>query len=332
MSTHGRLLSRAAILPAAVILLAAAMAGVPAAAGDLAPAPSEAARGVQNGRIAFGVDPGSGEQIKTVAPDGSHLRTLVDYPRAAANSPAFSPRGDRLAYSRITDRGCHIILARRDGTHRRDLTGDRAGCENSPTFTPNGRRLLFIVQRCGSCTTWIAAMDLSGGHRHHILAAAPGTTPGDVDLSPNGLRFAFESTNDAKPFRRALKVARRDGTHVHTLVPSRVDVGVHFDWSSTGRWIVFTRWSENPPGHEANVALIRPDGSRQKRLTHVDTAGRAAGGATFSPDGRWIVYRYANLDKEHYWVSTMRVDGSHQSRILQLSLPPEENAWAPMVG
>jgi Tol biopolymer transport system component len=118
---------------------------------------------------------------------------------------------------------------------------------------------------------------------------------------------------------------------VHTLVPYSLDAGVHFDWSSTGRWLVYTRWSENPPGHEANVALISPDGSRQRELTQVDTSGRAAGGATFSPDGKWIVYRYANLDKQRYWLSTMRVDGSHKRGILLLPIPPEENAWAPKV-
>jgi Tol biopolymer transport system component len=289
-------------------------------------------RSVQNGRIAFGVDPGTGEQIRSITPRGTRMRTLVSYRHAEANTPAWSPHGFRLAYTRGTEQGCHIILAHRDGTHRTNLTGSRPGCESSPTFTPNGRRLIFFVQRCERCRTWISGMDLTGRHRHRILAAAPGTTLGDVDVSPSGRRIAFESTDDALPFRRALFVARRDGTHVRTLVPYRDDVGVHFDWSPTGQWLVLTRWSENPPGHEANVALVRPDGSRQKQLTHVHTPGRAAGGATFSPDGRWVVYRFANLDQERYWVNTMRVDGSHKTRILQLDTIPEENAWAPRAG
>jgi Tol biopolymer transport system component len=306
------------------------VAWAPAAGGTVGHPSSRA--GVQNGEIAFGLDPGSGERIMTVAPDGRDLRTLVRYRHAAANDPAWSPTGRRLTYAKITDQGCHIILARRDATHRRDLTGGRTGCEQSPVFSPNGRRILFVQQRCDGCRIWIAGMDLTGGHRHRILAVGAQRELGSIALSPDGRRIAFESTNLSRPYRRALLVAGRDGTHLHTLVPGQLDVGVHFDWSATGRWLVYTRWSESPPGHEANVALISPDGSRHRRLTHVDTPGRAAGGATFSPDGRLVVYRFANFDKERYFLCTMRVDGTGRRRLLALDLPPEENAWAPRVG
>jgi Tol biopolymer transport system component len=294
---------------------------------------SRTATHVQNGRIAFDLDPGTGARIVSVTPHGTDLRTLVHYPHSAAEAPAWSPRGHRLVYSRVDDSGCHVILARPDGTHRRDLTRHRTGCESSPTFTPTGRRIVFVLQRCESCRTWIAAMSLSGTHRHRILAVAPNTTPEDVVLSPDGHRIAFESTFDPSlnAFHRALLVARRDGTHLHTLVPYRLDVGVHFDWSSTGRWLVYTRWSESPPGHEANVVLIRPDGSRQKRLTRVRRTGLSAGGATFSPDGRQIVYRFANADKGRFWLCTMGLYGASKTRIRELSLPPQGTAWAPTV-
>jgi Tol biopolymer transport system component len=236
-------------------------------------------------------------------------------------------------YSKINDSGCHIILARPDGTHRRDLTGNRQGCETTPTFGPAGRRIVFAMKRCEGCRTWIVGMDLSGHHRHRILAVAPQTTPEDVVLSPDGSRIAFESTYnpDLTPFRRALMMVHRDGTHLHTRVPYRYDIGVHFDWSSSGRWLVYTRWSENPEGHEANVVLIRPDGSRQKRLTRVHATGFSAGGATFSPEGKQLVYRFANANKQRYWICTMRVDGTHKTRIRELALPPQGSAWAPQL-
>jgi len=285
------------------------------------------------GRITFVVDPGTGPEIRSIAADGTHMRTLVSYPDAITESPAWSPRGYRLVYSRINDSGCHVILTRADGTHRRDLTGDRKGCETTPTFGPAGRRIIFAVQPCEGCRTWIADMDLSGNDRHRILAVAPNTNPEDIVVSPDGRRIAFVSTYDPDltPFRRALMVARRDGTHLHTLVHYRYDVGTHFDWSSTGRWLVYTRWSENPHGREANVVLLRPDGSRQKRLTWVHRTSLSAGGATFSPDGEQVVYRFANLDKQRYWICTMRVDGTHKTRIRELKFSPQGSAWAPRV-
>ena len=323
-----------ALVAAAALRAGAVCASPPASAGGRTHAGRAAEatlpRAVQNGRIGFNLDPGTGARIMTMSPDGTRLRTLVRYRHAAAESPDWSPHGYRLVYSRVTGTGCHVVLARRDGTHRHDLTGSRAGCESSPTFSPSGRRIIFVLQRCDSCRTWIAGMDLRGRDRHRILAVARGTFPEDVVLAPSGRRLAFESTG-AKPFHRALMVARRDGTHVRTLVRPRFDVGVHFDWSPTGRWLVYTRWSESPPGHESNVVLIRPDGSHARHVTHAHRSGRAAGGATFAPDGRQIVYRFANLDKPAYWLCVMRLDGSGKTRIRHLSIPPQGTAWAPRI-
>jgi Tol biopolymer transport system component len=300
----------------------------------LTTAPAVGATGGHNGRIAFVVDPGTGAEIRSVAADGSHMRTLVDYRHAVVESPAWSPHGYHLVFSKMDDSGCHIVLARPDGTHRRDLTGDRRGCESTPTFGPAGKRIVFAVQRCDRCRTWISGMDLTGHHRHRILRVARQTTPEDVVVSPDGRSIAFESTYDPdlKPFNRAIFTARRNGTHLHTLVPYRYDAGVHFDWSSGGRWLIYTRWSESPNGHNANVFLISPNGSHQKRLTSVHPTGLSAGGATFSPDGRKVVYRFADADRGLNWISTMRVDGSHNTRIRKLTPPPQGTAWAPQIG
>jgi Tol biopolymer transport system component len=175
-------------------------------------------------------------------------------------------------------------------------------------------------------------MNLTGAHRHRLLAVARGTSLEDVVASPDGRHFAFvgEKDEDANPFHRGLLVARRDGSHLHTLVPYRFDVGTHFDWSAANGHLVYTRWSESPEGHEANVVVIRPDGSHPKQLTHVRTEGRAAGGATFSPDGTRVVYRFARLDLERYWLCTMRVDGSDKTRLRRFDTPPQGNAWAPV--
>ena len=66
-------------------------------------------------------------------------------------SPAWSPRGDLIAFTKIKGGLFHIGVMRPDGSDERLLT--RSTLDESPTWAPNGRVILFSRKDYGSDRT-----------------------------------------------------------------------------------------------------------------------------------------------------------------------------------
>jgi TolB protein len=279
-----------------------------------------------NGRIAVVVDRGSAGVIESVNPDGSDLQLLVGNSNGPLSTPDWSPEGRHLVFSTETASGCSVDMANAHGGDITDLSEARPGCEYEPTFTPDGRRIVFAVQRCESCQQWMESMNLNGRDRRKIVMAPAGVEFSDINVAPDGSRIAF--VGQRATYRRGLYTVGMNGSHLKEILPLSLDVGARFDWAPDGRRIVFTRYSESPPGHQPNVATVRPDGTHQIVLTYVSQPGVGDGGATYSPDGRWIVYRYENDNNNHIWLTKMHPNGRDKTRIRRFPAI-QGSAWAP---
>jgi Tol biopolymer transport system component len=121
--------------------------------------------------------------------------------------------------------------------------------------------------------------------------------------------------------KRALYKVNMNGSNLEQIVPFGFDVGVVHGWSPDGGRIVLTVYSEYPDGHSPNVVTILPHGSGLVELTH-ETGDRGAGGASYSPDGRWIIFRLQDLSKDRFALWKMHPDGSDRTRITRLQLQP----------
>ncbi len=87
---------------------------------------------------------------------------------------------------------------------------------------------------------------------------------------------------------------------------------------------MFTEYQDGP----GNMDIIRPDGSGLKQVTHYD-GDLGAGGAVYSPDGRWILYRLQNDVTGKYAIWKMRPDGSQRTRIRGLGVKFVNLDWGP---
>lgn len=275
----------------------------------------------KNGRIAFATDSGDSPQvIMTMKRDGTDMQRVV----ARALAPDWAPDGSTIVFDREHAGGpvfCSIEIARPGGGGIVDLTGGRHGCEADPSFTPDGRRILFTRNQRA-----IWRMNLTGGARTLVrrVPAPIFLDGGDPNVSPGGGTIAFVGTRSDDGLR-ALYTIRSDGSHLNRITSFGWALGSRIDWAPSGRHILFTEFRAGGPG---NTAVIRPDGSGLVLLTHY-SGDLGAGGAVYSPDGRWILYRHQNDAVGRYAIWKMRPDGSQRTRIRAMWVKVVTMDWGP---
>jgi Tol biopolymer transport system component len=267
----------------------------------------------RNGRIVFAIDRGHGSQLETVRPDGRDLRRIT-HVAGDASSPDWSPDGRRIVFEIDTQTTARIALVRRGGGGLVMLPS-HGGFDGQPAFTPDGRRIVFEHFDPATNDDAIWSERLDGSHRKRLGSGPAGAT--DPNLSPDGKTLSFVSFNGA-PNGQALATMPFAGGPVRRLRPFTTDVAIKHDWAPDGRRLVFSDNADRQAsGHSANIATIRPGGTGVRYLTHLSGGAMNAFAGSYSPDGRWIVYRLE--DHGRYGLYRMHPNGSHVQTILPLS-------------
>jgi Tol biopolymer transport system component len=289
-----------------------------------------------NGRIAYSLDKGSGEQIYTIKHDGTGKRQLT-HVNGAAVGPDWSPNGRKIVFEvdHPNETGCSIEIMNADGSNIRDLTGNRKGCEMTPAFTPNGRRIVF-THDCDQCAVVLKSMNLQGKDRHLILRART-LYKKEPQVSPDGTRVLFMVEKELGPINgvdenvKALYSVRMNGTHLKTVVPFDFDVcACGGDWAPNGKRIAFSNnagAADEPQTLPTNVATIRPDGTDLRFLTHFQDIKVYHSSGSYSPDGRWILFKSASDDKYKLW--KIHPDGTHKKLIARFKFDFFTRDWGP---
>ena len=178
--------------------------------------------------------------------------------------PAWSPRGDRLAFEDYWDPGLgmtgseQIYVSDARGSRLRQLTpASLTHGAVAPSWSPDGTRLAFSA---GDIYTIH-----SDGTRMTQLTHDGSDHP---DWLKTG-RIAFQRGG-------ALYTMRPDGSNRQRVALAGATSP---SWSPLGRNIVFVR--------RHHVFIARSDGSHQRALTSGRDLDASPG---FSPDGRWVVF------------------------------------------
>ena len=130
--------------------------------------------------FAYEADPANEQQVYVRLVSGGPARRISIYhPREDTNAagPDWSPNGDRIAYSALSNRRWQIFTVNPDGTDRRLLT--QRGESEDPSWAPDGRHLVFSSIDSQGSTVWI--LDVFTGRARPLTA---GRLDGLPDWSP----------------------------------------------------------------------------------------------------------------------------------------------------
>jgi Tol biopolymer transport system component len=230
------------------------------------------------GRIAFSAGAHPNEDIYVVNVDGSGLQRLTD-DREADFDPSWSPDGRWIAYRHESGGGdatAEIYVMRADGSQQHNLTR-RRGQDHSPAWSPDGRRIAFASVRNGLFPTiWVMNADGSGQRRVTRLSGEYPT------WSPDGRKLAFDRSTFG-PTGWDIWVVNVDGSGAKPLVAWRGD-DLGAAWSPDGKAIALGSTRGTASGFP-RIWLVRPDGSRPRRLTT-----RPGERPAWSRDGAYVVF------------------------------------------
>ena len=282
-----------------------------------------------NGRILYQQEVNGKFQLFSIRPDGSDRKQLTHGPTESVNG-AWSPDGRSIVFEQSNDNHAGVMLMNADGTHVRDLTP--TGFQGDPTFTPDGKQIVFTrtdVDRYDA--VWIINAD---GSNERELKSTRNAVPSpdkcgcnvDATMSPDGKTITYIRVIGEWGVNQALMSVHTDGTGLKRLTPSSFEPGLKHDWSPDGKLILFSSPGDPTPGKSGNLWIMRGDGSNKHAITHYTGGATNAFSGSFSPDGKWIVFR--KEDAKGYHLSRIRPDGTGFHVITSNRVVPQRaSAW-----
>ncbi len=134
-------------------------------------------------------------------------------PEWSDTHPAWSPDGERLAFSSNRDGDYEIYVLHLETGDLRQITDDD-GSDSHPAWSPDGRRIAFSSNRAGQSDIFL--IDTDGGAPVQLTNSPFGAY--DPNWSPDGRRIAYVAASEAAPYGNLdIYVINADGTDIRRL-------------------------------------------------------------------------------------------------------------------
>ncbi len=205
---------------------------------------------------------------------------------------AVSPQGT-LLYTRGTARPALLTWLDRKAASPGSVGAP--GQYTNVTMSPDGKRLAVSLTAGSPANRDIWIVDLPGGAMTR-LTTDPGVDATPV-WSPGSDEVIFSSTRSGiyQMYRRAL-----DGTGADVLLVKDDRASIATDWSRDGTRVLYTRTAAGPTGLDVWVHTLGGTSSPLVESKGTDD------NATFSPDGRWVVYQSNVSGRDEVWIVPLR--------------------------
>ena len=257
----------------------------------------------------------SSKRVHRVDSDGANL-TAISPAGETALSPAWSPDGQRIAYTRFGEGKGAIVVQRLDGSERRTVPTTESQLNYTAAFAPDGRTLAFSRSAEDGSTDifTVNLAEMRCARRLTVGRFADNLSP---SFAPDGRRVAFVSTRAGPPQVYSMSV---EGTDQELLAP--FDYGVSGssnapEWSPDGASVAFHR-----EVNRSQQIFILDVGSR--RVRQLTSSGRNED-PTWAPDGRHLAFVSDRSGRRQVWIIDIET-----GRVRQLMTPGETRlpAWS----
>jgi TolB protein len=260
----------------------------------------------------------SAGRVYRVDSDGQELTPLTATGQTAL-SPAWSPDGQRLAFTQLGEGRGGIVVQTLTGGGGFLVPGSQTALNITPVFSPDGRTLAFAHSDERGTDIYTAnVIERCCAQRLTVGRFADNLSP---TFSPDGRRIAFISTRAGPP---QLYVMAADGTDQELLAP--FDYGATGssnapDWSPDGASVVFHREVSGSP----QIFLVDVAGRRVRQLT---SSGRNED-PTWAPDGRHVAFISDRSGRRQIWIVDVET-----GRVRQLATPGSARlpSWSRRLG
>lgn len=225
--------------------------------------------------------------------DGALLLYAPKSPNSAQNT-AFSPKGDRVLYTIFhggynEGPGGLYLLKLSDGSRTKLLDEADHDSVNVPgtCWRSKNNRITFASDRGGKDDIWTIRPEGSGLRK--VTSHTSSTFYVEPTFSPDGKWIVFEESNEAPEVKQqgSIYKVKSDGSGLTELTggPKTGTDDRLPNWSPAGDRILFQR--RRAGSDDWDIYTMTPD---VKNLRRVTGAASADTDASWSPDGKWIVY------------------------------------------